>query len=307
MSSSDSTSASSTTDTSQHASRWPRSHPDGFVLSHLSRDFFQAYYQHQHHRSITDEEILALVNQAHNTAIARAHPYRCIKEYQFCYPRVMLHPHYSQLVQHNSKVGEVRVLDVGSCMGSDLRQMILHGVKPEHALGLELEQDLIDLGLDVLYKDRPVLQSSFTTQNVLADDFMSNTQLAAFHSAGVDLVYCGSVYHLLDEAPTHTLSKHIYKLLKPGGVLFGRTVGSLHDTRPTLADWNGRQRFLHSADTFKRMLLQYGFVDVEFVATESDMGPNNPLKVAHSDFEKEDNLERKGTAMHAFYARKAHT
>ena len=115
------------------------------------------------------------------------------------------------------------------------------------------------------------------------------------------------MYHLLDEAPTHTLSQHLYKLLTPGGVLFGRTVGSLDDTRPAMADWNGRSRFLHSADTFKRMLLQYGFVDVEFVPTDSDMGPNNPVKVTHGDFEKGDNLERKGTAMHAFYARKAHT
>ena len=305
MSSSDSTAASSTNDSSRHASHSSTSHPHGFVLSHLSRDFFQSYYQQQHHRAIADDEILSVVNQAHNAAIAKAHPYRCIKEYQFCYPRVMLHPHYQQLIQHNAKVGEVRVLDVGSCMGSDLRQMILHGVKPEHALGLELEQDLIDIGLDVLYKDRSLLQQSFTTQNVLDDHFLSsNSQLAAFHSAGIDLAYCGSVYHLLEEAPTHTLSQHLYKLLKPGGVLFGRTVGSLDDTRPVNADWNGRSRFLHSADTFKKMLLQYGFVSVDFVPTQTDVGASNPLKVTTGDY---GNLESKGTAMHAFFARKAHT
>ena len=313
MSSSNDTAAPSSAETSHHAhhsssSSSSSSHPHGFVLSHLSRDFFSSYYQQQHHRAIADAEILQLVNQAHDQAVAKAHPYRCIKEYQFCYPRVMLHPHYAQLIQHNAKVGELRVLDVGSCMGSDLRQMILHGVKPEHALGLELEQDLIDIGLDGLYKDRAALQQSFTTQNVLDDGFLeSNSQFAAFHSAGIDVVYCGSVYHLLEEAPTHTLSAHLYKLLSPGGVLFGRTVGSLLDTRPVDANWNGRSRFLHSAHTFKTMLLQYGFVDVEFVPTGSDMGADNPVKVTSGEYAKGDNLERPDTGMHAFFARKAHT
>ena len=204
MSSSDS--SHETTVASQSTSH-SHPHPHGFVLSHLCRDFFLAYYRHTHNRTITDADILTLVNRAHDAAIARAHPYRCIKEYQFCYPRVMQHPHYAQLFQHNANVGQVRVLDVGSCMGSDLRQMILHGVKPVHALGLELEQDLIDIGLDVLYDDRAQLQHSFITQNVLDDNFLSNRQLANFHSAGIDVIYCGSVYHLLDEGThphTHT-------------------------------------------------------------------------------------------------------
>ena len=306
MSSTNEPAAASASEPSQHSSHHSRTHPDGFVLSHLSRDFFTAYYQQQHQQTVSDQEILTLVNQAHDTAIAHKHAYRCIREYQFCYPRVMLHPHYQQLIQHNAKVAEVRVLDVGSCMGTDLRQMLLHGVKPEHALGLELNQDLIDIGLDVLYNDRSILQSSFATQDVLADDFLSNSQLSTFHTDGIDVIYCGSVYHLLEETPTHVLSKHLYQLLKPGGVLFGRTVGSLDATQPVVGGWNGLARFLHSADTFKRMLLQYGFVDVEFVPTASDMGHNNPVKVAHGKDDSDDNLERKGTGMHAFYARKAH-
>ena len=300
----------SSSGSSPSGARWPRSHPDGFVLSHLSRDFFQAYYQQQHGRSIGDDEILALVNQAHDAAIVQGHPYRCIAEYQFCYPRVMLHPRYASLVQRPPDgVGSLRVLDVGSCMGSDLRQMLLHGVQPGNALGLEREQALIDIGLDVLYRDRPALQHSFTSQDVLAADFLtSNSQLAAFHEAGIDVIYCGSVYHLLDEEDSRTLSRHLYQLLKPGGVLFGRTVGSLDETKAVTADWHGRPRFLHSAGTFTAMMLQYGFVDATFEPTASDMGPSNPVGVTHAGFEATgNNLEQHATAMHAFYAKKAHS
>ena len=55
------------------------------------------------------------------------------------------------------------------------------------------------------------------------------------------------------------------------------------------------------------MLLQYGFVDVEFVATGSDTGRANPLQVQSGEFGGDNDWERKGTTMHAFYARKAHT
>ncbi len=138
---------------------------------------------------------------------------------------------------------------------------------------------------------------------MLDDDFLSNGQLAAFHAAGIDVVYCGSVYHLLDEAATHTLSKHLYKLLAPGGVLFGRTVGSLHDTAPAVADWKSKPRFLHSADTFKRMLLQYGFVDVEFVPTDPTWASTIRSK-CRATASTSSSID---TGMHAFYARKAHT
>ena len=269
----------------------------GFTLSHDARDFLTAYYATFHQRRLTDADIVALVTAAHDEA-AKHHPYPCILEYRFTYPRVAYHPHYTRLIQHNPSVASLRVLDVGSCMGSDLRQMLLHGVAPRNALGLELVQHFIDVGLDTLFQDRALLARAFTAHNILSPHPHTHPALKAFlDEAPLSLVYCGSVYHLLLEEDTHTLTRNVYELLAPGGHLFGRTMGSSHRLEPSRRGvWNGQLRFLHSSATFTAMCQRCGFVDVEFVQTGSDVADGAP-----DPFEGAEHR----SAFHSFYARKA--
>ena len=296
MASADSSSAAS------QSTHWIDGSPvtpvQGFTLSHDARDFLTAYYATFHQRQLTDDDILAHVNAAHDQAM-KAHPYRCIAEYRFTYPRVAYHPHYTRLIQHNPSVASLRVLDVGSCMGSDLRQMLLHGVAPRNALGLELVQHFIDVGLDTLFQDRALLARAFTAHNILSPHPHTHPALKAFlDEAPLSLVYCGSVYHLLLEEDTHTLTRHVYHLLPPGGEFFGRTVGSAHPLEPiSRASWNGQLRFLHSTATFTAMCLQYGFIDVEFVQTGSDVGQCEGPQGFQGGEHK--------SAFYSFYARKA--
>ena len=274
----------------------------GFTLSPEARSFFTSYYSTFHHRALSDADIVGLVTAAHDRALP-THPYRCIREYRFSYPRIMRHPRYSALIQQHPSPATLRLLDIGSCMGSDLRQALLHRISPLNILGLELEQDFIDTGLDVLFQDRALLPpTTFIAHNILQPNPTSHPTLKAFLDAQpLDLIYCGSVYHLLQEADTHTLTRHVYSLLPPGGVFFGRTVGSSHASEPNAAAaWNGVGRFLHSKATFTKMAQDVGFVDVEFVETESDVDDTQ----SGGDQWGFQGGEHK-SAFFAFYARKA--
>ena len=264
-----------------------------FRLTPDARTFFSSYYSTFHHRQLTDEEIVALVESVHDQAL-KTFPYGCVQEYRFSHPRIRLHPRYASLVMHNPQVSTLRVVEVGSCMGSDIRQMLLDGVRPENVLGLELEQGFIDLGLDALFCDRPTLAHAFAACNILESQPALLPALQTFLSVGPpSLVYCGSVYHLLGEQDTHTLTRHVYQLLAPGGVFIGRTVGSGR-SQPMPVGGGNQLGFLHTRESFTAMCLQYGFVDVEFVNTEEDLG-NDP---------EHERMRRAGMLLMAFFARK---
>ena len=295
-----SASQSSTTEQSDpRVRKWESEPARPFVLTPEAREFFLAYYSRYHQRQLSDDEIVSLVSEAHRLAM-QTHPYRCVKECRFSTPRIMRHPRYAQLVQRHPDPASLRVLDIGSCMGSDVRQLLLHSVSPQRVLGLELERDFIDIGLDVLFQDRGSLSSAFIAHDILTPDFLSQPTLTAFRDAGIDLIYAGSVYHLLLQPDTVALTQHSYELLKPGGVFFGRTVGSLHPVDPVDVHWIGKPRFLHSAATFTAMMQQCGFAEVEFAPVPSDMDDSGNS----DDSNVSGGGRQHSTGMFAFYARK---
>ena len=44
-------------------------------------------------------------------------------------------------------------LDVGCCLGTDMRKLVFDGVPAQNLVGIELRQQYIDLGFD-LFRDR---------------------------------------------------------------------------------------------------------------------------------------------------------
>ena len=80
-----------------------------------------------------------------------------------------------------------------------------------------------------------------------------------------DMIYCGSVFHLLDEAKCKKLARNAAKLLATSTegeqkkVFFGKTVGSKLDS-PL---WKAEQlRYLHTKETLRALLEEVGLHDV---------------------------------------------
>jgi len=124
--------------------------------------------------------------------------------------------------------------------------------------------------LDTLFLDRPLLSDRFCVGDVLEPECVDKVPaLKKFvtSSGGVHVAYVGAVFHLLNERDCVRLAQALFRLLTPGGVTFGRTVGlaSVQDAA-ALADAAAApptQRFLHSPASMTALLESVGFTSVQ--------------------------------------------
>jgi len=87
-----------------------------------------------------------------------------------------------------------------------------------------------------------------------------------------DIIYCGSVIHLLTESQVLKLCTVALSLLKENGIFFGQTVlhkEAIITRQPN--DRGGGLRFLHCVSSLKQLLENIGFKKIEISTRSSDM------------------------------------
>lgn len=95
-------------------------------------------------------------------------PYPCLGQFRFLelnlanrtdlYPRLLA----------GLRTGSQKFLDVGCCLGQDIRKLVYDGVPGECLVGLELEAGFIDLGYE-LFRDRDTLKARFISGSIISD------------------------------------------------------------------------------------------------------------------------------------------
>lgn len=241
-----------------------------------------------------------------NFQACAAFPYRCVQEARFAEPRCTSHSLYSQIFppQGLSVVGkpvsELRVLDVGACMGTDLRQMKIDGAG--EVIGLDIEPEFFPIGTKLFHGTQ--LPISACEAQLVASlhrcDMLDSAQVQSviqtLFPAGVDVIYSGSVFHLFTFEQGLQFAMNLFQIAtarhaSPSsssgqGVLFGRTVGST--ARPFEAPArrgrdeaaNDRRqrpqlRYLHSCESLKGLLESVGFIDVQVSTASIDYPEQN--------------------------------
>lgn len=107
-----------------------------------------------------------------------------------------------------------RLLDYGCGTGDNIRQLIRDGFPRERITAFDINRASIDLGFD-LYRDREEMQ-----------DLFSISGMFPFGPAEFDMVYSASVVHVIaDEGEFRTYLSNAWSALRPGGILFGSTLG----------------------------------------------------------------------------------
>ena len=213
----------------------------------------------------SEEGIHEKVKQFHDRALT-VFQYPCIKRYGFAKPSIPQHPLFkSHFLSNNWK--EHKVLDIGCCMGTDLRYLQSIGANTTSLYGIELLEDFLKLGDEFFGKS----DINFLVGNVLDQNFLATDSPFSKFINFFDYVYTGSVIHLFSLDEQKVLFTNIRRLLKPGGTFFGRTTGlpeaGVRDT------WRSTSIYLHNPDTLKDILNDHFKTDTA-VASEAQQITN---------------------------------
>ncbi|KAK3385502.1 hypothetical protein B0H63DRAFT_183533 [Podospora didyma] len=178
-------------------------------------------------------------------------PYPCIGQFRFLklslanrddlYPRLLA----------RLQAGDT-ILDLGCCLGQDIRKLAFDGAPATSLFGAELKADFIDLGYE-LFRDRDRANRATFFQ---ADILDQEGPLAEYRWQ-FDVLNLGMVVHLFSRAEQLALFKHAIKLLKPatpGTAIIGQAWGHL-DGVATPAE-PGKERFKHNVETFKALVAE---------------------------------------------------
>lgn len=239
--------------------------PPSFKYTDSTRNLFRKYSQYIGKSTPSDEEILNRIISLKDELKA-VFPYRCIEAGQFAVPRITMHPYYEIL---KPKMAKIRYLDIGVCVGTDVRQCIVDGLNPKNAFGIDLNAEFFRLG-QRLFDDADsnvINQVHFKEGSALT--FASDPVVRAFaDKGGIDVIYAGSLLHLLTEEEIEQFIDNCFKVLSNGGVVIGRTSGSSHPLSPVTIMKRGKPQFLHSRATLTQAFAKYHFQDIEIVVSD---------------------------------------
>lgn len=137
-----------------------------------------------------------------------------------------------------------KYLDIGCCLGQDIRKLVMDGAPAGNLYGAELHAPFIDLSYE-LFRDRG-LASTFMEADALV---LSGDGPLAKLRGEVDFVHLGMVLHVFGLEKQRTLLENCLALLRPGrgSMILGTAVGDIEGAQAPAG------HYMHSDETFKAM------------------------------------------------------
>ncbi|MCJ1293728.1 hypothetical protein MMC34_005283 [Xylographa carneopallida] len=186
-------------------------------------------------------------------------PWPCIGEFWFISFGLSNHPFYLLLLPRLKSDLQTTLLDLGTCLGQDLRKLVHDGITVSQLHGSDLFAGYEAAGY-ALWKDQDKFQNRFIT----ADIFATEGPLADMQETW-DIVSIFMFLHVWDLADQKRACKRILSLLKPGpgSWIIGAQSGSINPRHlplrpPFVAEGEERSVYRHSVDTFRTMWEEVG-------------------------------------------------
>ncbi|KZT70706.1 hypothetical protein DAEQUDRAFT_764289 [Daedalea quercina L-15889] len=191
----------------------------------------------------SDEELKQHILRVQAEAY-EVYPYPCIRRFGFKELKMSRLPMYDELL----KLGKERdaiLLDVGCCVGNDVRKVIADGYPLKNVIASDIEPAFWQLGHS-LFKDTPEsFPVPFVGGDALDPAFLQPTPpiyvpltaplpalseittLTALQGR-ISAIHASSLFHLFDEEKQLTLAHSLAGLLAPhpGAMIFGSHVGA---------------------------------------------------------------------------------
>ena len=185
-------------------------------------------------------------------------PWPCVGEFWFVNLGLSLHPRYNALLTRlRTQDPPTKFLDLGTCLGQDLRKLVVDGVvSPDVLYGFDYFAEYEDAG-HRLFRDADRFRGRF----IAGDLFDESPDGALEKTAGSwDVVNVTMFLHMYDWPTQVRACKRILKLLvkRKGSMVVGAQTGSVHAgdfhlKPPLVAEGEERTLFRHNLETFRQM------------------------------------------------------
>ena len=175
--------------------------------------------------------------------------YPCVGQWAYLEPKIAKSAAFKTVIDRLHQGGIM--LDLGCCMGQELRSIAAAGAPTHNMYGADIEPVFWDLGYE-LFNDRDKFHAHF----LHADIFDDESPLRQLHGC-TDVIYLGSLLHLWDWAGQSKALVAIIKLAKAGSIVIGAQLGRRKGQAET-AGWKNSTRtmFYHDPDTMEAIWRQ---------------------------------------------------
>ncbi|KAH9933146.1 uncharacterized protein BXZ73DRAFT_101113 [Epithele typhae] len=197
------------------------------------------------------------------------HP--CIRTFDFAWLKMSRLPAYGNLLAMAQERPDPILLDVGCCLGTDVRRAVVDGFPVGNVVATDISQALWDLGHELFRSSPAHLPFRFVRGNVFDPAFLTPalplptsptvtpalpaqrlTSLAPLQGR-VSAIYAGAFFHLFSFAHQEHLARLLAGLLAPapGSLIFGA-----HGGRPTPSVWApapGASMDCHAPDSWRAL------------------------------------------------------
>lgn len=181
--------------------------------------------------------------------------YNCVSRYRLLHPRVLSHWKYTGI-----KLSGKRILDLGCALGTDLEQMVKDGADPALLTGIEASEKVIDLR-GAFFAEKGI---TFATGDVTEDNYVLNGEKFDLLREEFDIVFAGSLLHLLEDTQVRVLLPKIHSMLSTGGIFFGRLVGIVEGSNTD----KGYYTHLYTTKELEELLKITGFEELELKVSD---------------------------------------
>lgn len=202
------------------------------------------------------DHVISVRDRAYTT-----HQYPCLGRFRFLELELSRHHLYRSYVVPTltRATGKEEVppifLDLGTCLGQDLRKLVFDGVPPSRLYGSDIEQTFIDTGYEMFLDEGKMPRDRFLCPADVFDD-PAKSKFSTL-TARVDILNASAVFHLFDEAKQIDVARCCMRLLRkdPGStsLVLGAHVGSAK-ARETLRHSGGK--FRHDENTWEALWKQ---------------------------------------------------
>ncbi|VDC06431.1 unnamed protein product [Peniophora sp. CBMAI 1063] len=214
--------------------------------------------------AVDEEEIRRRVQQVQEEAYAK-YPYPCLRGFHHVALFMSSNNVYLRVLELGKTDPSAIMLDIGCCMGTDVRKAAFDGYPASQIVGCDLLPDFLALG-HKLYGDADTCPIRFIQGDVFALEPPSPLQPAIpaaslksqIHSltdllGRAAVVYTGALFHLFDESTQYAMALRLTSLLRQDkpAIIFGRHQGL--PEAGLIDDHYARVRYGHSPKSWPEL------------------------------------------------------